>query len=590
MRRLLIGAFLLLIIILASVWTFNQFVRVPRRPSLWQNVPKGYLLIAYTPSFSQMWRHLQRNPFVKSLSETPRFSAAFTIAHQWDSLIHATEDIRRWLTGHALLVAIYPEGTLYLIDAPFLEEIGDWRGEMQKIAEKNKWNVEVIEYGGYSLWRFGQKYLVPAGKILAFSDSPKILAQFLSGENVALIPPDWGNAIIEGQGTWLILTNGKGIYQLFSHPLLAYLSEIDTIQAEIRLDEEGLKIQGSATQALGIWSYLSPSPPQLADLCPPSTSAFAAFKISNPVRFFNTFIRPRYQAEITQAEKSLRISFSDDFFSQLTGESGFIQGEEPYLIYRLQQGHPFPPLPQEKVTNYHSYVIKRIRAGGLFRWLYGEPFAKWTTPYTVQVGEWVLFAQNPAPLYSWLNALINRQSLYNRADFSLEVPTRAAAYAYLDASRASWIKTWAPPQSIARWQKDLSPFSAFHIAVYKEDSLKLRISIHGMWRNKEENPLSVDSLLPPTLNPIPVIKDTTRDGIQEEYYPNGVVKRRFTLMDGQMEGEYTEYHPNGIIKVRGFYEQGQKVGKWTYFNSKGEKLREETWSSENEPISTPSAP
>ncbi|MCS6895649.1 MAG: hypothetical protein NZZ60_05825 [Bacteroidia bacterium] len=591
MRRLSIGLSLLLIISLGSWWMYKHFMYAPKRPSLWQNLPMNYLFVAYTPSFSQMWRSLRRNSFTEKLARTPQFSVPFAMAHQWDSVIHTSEEIKHWLTGHALLIAIYPEGTLFLMDAPFLEDIGDWRGTMEKIATKNGWKVEIVEYNGYSLWKIGRGYLAPAGKILAYSEEPKLLSRFLLGENISILPESWGNAIIEGQSSWLILTTGQGLHQLFPHPLLTPLLQIDTIQAEVHLSEEALQIRGRGVISSGTWPYLTVSPPQLADLCPPSVSAFVSFRIKDPVMFFNSLIQPHYQAEIRQAEKSLGISFSESFFSQITGEVGLIQEKEPYVIYHLRQNAPFTVLPQEKVLYHHGYTIKQVRAEGLFRWLHGEAFSKWTSPYMVQVGEWVLFAQSPAPLYSWLDALVNRQSLYNRSDFSIDVPARAIVYAFIDAKKSSWIETWAPPKAVARWQKDFEPFSALYVTIEEEDSLHIKIDLRATWRGEEENTIAQDTSLPKKLNiTFTPKKDSTSDGPQEEYYPNGVVKRRFTLIDGQMEGEYTEYHPNGIVKVRGFYEQGQKVGKWIYFNSKGEKLREETWSSESEPLNTPGVP
>jgi uncharacterized protein len=68
--------------------------------------------------------------------------------------------------------------------------------------------------------------------------------------------------------------------------------------------------------------------------------------------------------------------------------------------------------------------------------------------------------------------------------------------------------------------------------------------------------------------------------VQEEYYPNGVLKKRAFVVNGELEGEYVEYHPNGLIKVQGYYEQGKKVGVWRYYDKKGTLLREETWSVE----------
>lgn len=53
-----------------------------------------------------------------------------------------------------------------------------------------------------------------------------------------------------------------------------------------------------------------------------------------------------------------------------------------------------------------------------------------------------------------------------------------------------------------------------------------------------------------------------RDSIYEEFFPNGIVKRRLYYRKDLFHGEYEEFHPNGVPAVIGFYHTGKKNGLW----------------------------
>ncbi|MCX8111977.1 MAG: hypothetical protein N3E49_02075 [Bacteroidia bacterium] len=590
MRRLAAGFFLFLILVLGGTWMYRRFMRAPQRPSLWQNIPADYLLVAYTPSFSQMWRAIQHSPLSDDLNQSPHLASLASLGQAWDSLLHADADIQNWLAGHALLIATYPEGTLYLIDAPFLARIGDWRGEMQRLAQLHAWKVETIDAGGgYGLWKLRKGYLAPAGEILAYSTQPQLLTRFLSGERVAELPEEWGKALLEEQGAFLLLTTGKALQRLLDHPLLNALYALDTLQMELRFTEEGLILKGRALASAPIWRHLAQTSPSLADLCPPSTTALFMLRVGVFDSLFHAHLYPQHRVEIREAEKNLRLSYAD-FFSRLAGEVGLVYGTELYLLYRLWTGDKLSIFPQDKVLSYRGYSIHQVRVGGLFRWLYGEAFKGWERPYLMQVGEWLLFARNPGPLREWIDAFLSRQSLYSRSDFPGFSVEKVLVGGYLDCQRPSWLEGWLAPSATDRWQQELHPFHQIYLTLSRSDSLHVKIELRALWRAEDKSQQRSDTLGKSIQVLAEIEKDTMTDGPQEEYYPNGVVKRRYTLIDSQMEGEYVEYFPNGLIKVQGFYEQGQKVGRWRYFSPKGELLREEVWGGEVESKSNSNGP
>jgi antitoxin component YwqK of YwqJK toxin-antitoxin module len=55
-----------------------------------------------------------------------------------------------------------------------------------------------------------------------------------------------------------------------------------------------------------------------------------------------------------------------------------------------------------------------------------------------------------------------------------------------------------------------------------------------------------------------------------EYYPNGQLKGKAQLKDGEINGLATYYYPDGRIKEIGEYSNDKETGTWKAYNEKGE--------------------
>jgi hypothetical protein len=213
---------------------------------------------------------------------------------------------------------------------------------------------------------------------------------------------------------------------------------------------------------------------------------------------------------------------------------------------------------------------------GLFRWLLGKYFANWDAPYLAQVGDWVVIARQPEPLQAFIRATIERRFLSERLSWASLLSQEKIAFGlYIDAKSVRWLPAFLPASTIATWQTELAPWESGAFAIGPSESGRLRYEL--LLR------LAPPSAPPPQQTTAPALSLPTpdrEDSLQEEYYPNGVLKKRAFLVNSQLEGEYVEYHPNGLIKVQGYYEQGKKVGIWRYYDKKGTLLREETWSTD----------
>lgn len=59
------------------------------------------------------------------------------------------------------------------------------------------------------------------------------------------------------------------------------------------------------------------------------------------------------------------------------------------------------------------------------------------------------------------------------------------------------------------------------------------------------------------------------DGVQTEYYENGIKKAEAIVKNGQSEGECTHYFENGLRQVKGTIKNGKWDGTYYQFNTDG---------------------
>lgn len=553
MRRVAVGLTLLLILILGSVWMHQRFMQPPRRPAPWQNVPSHYYAVLYTPSFARFWKSLSHTPLHESLSHTLLPSQPFQLARIWDSLLHAMPEVLPWLYHRAALVGFYPEGVLYLLHAPELDQIPDWRGFMDSLQRRHQFQAPLITQDGFAFWRVGPYYLTPAGSMLACATHPRLLVRLLSGDSLTEIPAFISSASDEGSDSWLSL-HFRGANWTQEPHWLNYL-----LQATLActIDEESLSLQGPLEMPSSFLEQTLATSASGADLCPANTQALLLLRLKAPTELFPSD-RPALQA----------------FASYLSGEILLLHTQGPLLLLRLRDSEGFMDFWKKNPPT--RVPVQRYKAFPIYRWDEAKPRLSWLpafsqmkASYFLPLGEWIVVAPELASLRQWIEAYLSRRSLYMEKDFPAPSPTdtfRCFFYA-----RHPFV--WLPPF----WQAALSPWKTLSGTLEtKEGRLYLRLRLFP----REPDTLTDAPAQPQATPVLPNASDTLKQGVQEEYYPNGVVKKRAIYVDGVLEGEYWEFHPNGVVRVQGYYEQGQKVGKWRYYSSKGELLRQEVWSEE----------
>jgi len=594
MRRLGLLLIILGIIGLGSVWMYRMFMRPPQHKALWQNIPASAAVWFYTPSFARTWKNFRSHPLWEVWQKSPHLSESFAQARAWDSLLRQYPTLFEWLGDRGVLVSLHPIGrkweALYLLEAPFLAKVGDWRGEMASLAQRFGWEVQLVERDGYTLWKLPEGYLAPAGEMLLFSEEPALIVQVLKGQALLASPWDWSPSAWEGRQPILYIGwQGERLAELFGLPALEALRTLTWGEGRLHLTDEGLSLKGYVQTDDPLWQSLSPLQHNPPDILPTDASLVAALTLKEPLHYYRTLLLPRYQKEIETAEKWLGLSFEESFIQHLSGDVILSAIPQPILLLRLRDAPAFSqnlntfhrrlrsrtPLRNQPVA-YRGYLIHHLEVKGLFRWLFGKYFAGWEAPYLVQVGDWVVIARQPEPLQAFIRATIERRFLSERLSWSSLLSQEKIAFGlYIDARAVEWLPAFLPASTIATWQTELAPWESGAFAIGPSESGRLRYEL--LLR------LAPPSAPPPQQTTTPALSLPTpdrEDSLQEEYYPNGVLKKRAFLVNSQLEGEYVEYHPNGLIKVQGYYEQGKKVGIWRYYDKKGTLLREETWSAD----------
>ena len=594
MRRLGLLLIILGIIGLGSVWMYRMFMRPPQHKALWQNIPASAAVWFYTPSFARTWKNFRSHPLWEVWQKSPHLSESFAQARAWDSLLRQYPTLFEWLGDRGVLVSLHPIGrkweALYLLEAPFLAKVGDWRGEMASLAQRFGWEVQLVERDGYTLWKLPEGYLAPAGEMLLFSEEPALIVQVLKGQALLASPWDWSPSAWEGRQPILYIGwQGERLAELFGLPALEALRTLTWGEGRLHLTDEGLSLKGHVQTDDPLWQALSPLQHNPPDILPTDASLVAALTLKEPLHYYRTLLLPRYQKEIETAEKWLGLSFEESFIQHLSGDVILSATPQPILLLRLRDAPAFSqnlntfhrrlrsrtPLRNQPVA-YRGYLIHHLEVKGLFRWLLGKYFANWDAPYLVQVGDWVVIARQPEPLQAFIRATIERRFLSERLSWSSLLSQEKIAFGlYIDARAVEWLPAFLPASTIATWQAELAPWESGAFAIGPSESGRLRYELLLRLAPPSAPPPQQTTTLALSL-PTP----DREDSLQEEYYPNGVLKKRAFLVNSQLEGEYVEYHPNGLIKVQGYYEQGKKVGIWRYYDKKGTLLREETWSAD----------
>ena len=73
------------------------------------------------------------------------------------------------------------------------------------------------------------------------------------------------------------------------------------------------------------------------------------------------------------------------------------------------------------------------------------------------------------------------------------------------------------------------------------------------------------------------LRDNLPDGVMEEFFAGGQVKKIVNYKAGLLDGDFFEFNEEGELLLSGNYEQGQRSGDWVVYRSDGTKKSEYTY-------------
>ena len=73
------------------------------------------------------------------------------------------------------------------------------------------------------------------------------------------------------------------------------------------------------------------------------------------------------------------------------------------------------------------------------------------------------------------------------------------------------------------------------------------------------------------------LRDNLPDGVMEEFFAGGQVKKIVNYKAGLLDGDFFEFNEEGELLLSGTYEQGQRSGDWVVYRSDGTKKSEYTY-------------
>ncbi len=335
---------------------------------------------------------------------------------------------------------------------------------------------------------------------------------------------------------------------------------------------------------------------------------FETVQQNDPKQFEN------YQAGIEKVEKFLKINVKENFVSWIGDEVALLQIQSHIskgkndmalvlkannvekanenLDFVLEQIRKKTPV-KFKAVNYKEHEINFLSIKGFFKILLGNRFEEFDKPYFTQIGDYVVFSDNPNTLKSIIDDVVGGETLSTSEEFikfddRFESESTVFVYSNIPVLYNNmYALADATTKQKMRKNKDFIicfPQVGFQLTpednlfesrlvlnyqdveeVKKNAQFEDKVQIPNS-KNQNSNSTEVTDavfdlrpIYPTDLN----AKSFTRN------YANGSLRFEVDLKDGLKHGRYTQYYPDGTEKITGRFRNDEQVGTWRYYNSEG---------------------
>src|SRR5690606_11588086 len=268
------------------------------------------------------------------------------------------------------------------------------------------------------------------------------------------------------------------------------------------------------------------------------------------------------------------------------------QGELAFIVDQIRKRTPV----KFKTVEYKGHQINFLAIKGMFKLLFGGRFEALDKPYFTQMGEYVIFSDDPNTLKGIIDDVKTGQTLAGYTEFmefDKRFETESSIFIYGNVPLFYEVM-YAMADGETKGKMELNkdyivcfPQFGFQMSP-RGDLFGSRMVIEYREPGPFQSPGSMGQGDPRSARPAraPVQLDPTEEIFDlPPIYPADLNAKRFVkryadgsihivveLKEGVKHGSYVEYHPNGRRKISGRFRQDRQVGTWRYYDREGRIL------------------
>ncbi|MBO0323799.1 DUF3352 domain-containing protein [Muricauda sp. CAU 1633] len=363
--------------------------------------------------------------------------------------------------------------------------------------------------------------------------------------------------------------------------------------------------------------------PQIA---PKRTALYISYGFDSFAEFYTNFEMVQqndpkqfenYQAGIEKVEKFLKIDVKENFVSWIGDEVGLLQIQshiskgkndmalvlkandiekaKTNLGFVLNQIRKKTPV-KFKAVNYKAYEINFLSIKGFFKILLGNRFEEFDKPYFTQIGDYVVFSDNPNTLKSIIDDVVDGETLstseeFRKFDGRFESESTVFVYSNIPVlyNNMYALADGTTKQKMRKNKDFIICFPQVGFQLTPEDNLfesRLVLNYQNVEEVKKNSQFEDKVQIPNSktqnsnsteiteaiFDLKPIYPTDLNAKSFSRSYANGSVRFEVDLKDGLKHGRYTEYYSDGTEKITGRFRNDEQVGTWRYYDSDGKMV------------------
>ncbi|MFY0644209.1 MAG: DUF3352 domain-containing protein [Bacteroidia bacterium] len=638
---------LLGIIVLLAISLWAYFVWTPyKQIDPLQLIPNDAVYILETEEPLDHWEAFYKSPFWQFLSKHPYLNDLSSDANYLDSLLNENRALVKFFGDHHFILSAH---MLNNQDYDFLMAVDLKRAAKFSLESfpfgatlgTDKYAESRTEYRDQTIIGIKNKedgdetFLVKLENYLVFSFNQTLLHlcidQHLSDDLLEHSSFELVYKKVERDGLGQFYLNYRylddylGVYMPVSSTVEHLASQLSYSAFDLHLGVDAIEVEGfTSISDKSAYAQLlleqGNSSPSFHKVLSSRIAALQSIHIDHVKTYYQELIalRETEQADMAnykklklQFEKLLQLNLEEDMLSWIGDEIvvarsasyNYNQNTDNTILALKVSDLELANLKLEKIqaqikkrspakfkhVSYRGYAIHYLDIKGLFKFFLGSAFDKIQHPYYVQLGEFIIFSNNPKTLVAFIDDYENDMVLAKDESFMKvlgQMPSELTIFSYINSQllypvlEQEVLYSYKEPLrnnetyfnyfnrvALAYKSKDKHFENELYIS-YGQDKEALSVSNVDSLYNEYAFTLSQEAEQ--------FIAEEIEGGTYYKYFPNSKkVMIKAAVKKGIFHGKYFEYHPNLELKIKGQYKRGKKTGKWLYYNTEGQQIGRE---------------